>query len=76
MRERYALLFVCPRVFSQTLNFSFGTGPGFPLNKTTDFTNVSYHLIWLPAQAKSFHESQNERRVYVSWAAGVGSDRE
>src|SRR5262249_55396041 len=35
----------CPPVFSQSFNFNFAGGPGFPLNKTSDFANVSYHFV-------------------------------
>lgn len=30
---------------AQGYNFNFGGGPGFPLGKTSDFTNISYNLV-------------------------------
>jgi hypothetical protein len=31
--------------FAQGYNFNFGGGPGFPLGKTSDFTNISYNFV-------------------------------
>ncbi|MFZ1009240.1 MAG: outer membrane beta-barrel protein [Candidatus Sulfotelmatobacter sp.] len=30
---------------AQGYNFNFGGGPGFPLGKTSDFTNISYNFV-------------------------------
>jgi len=43
------IVFVCALLtlpaFAQRYNFNFGAGPGFPLSKTSDFTNISYNLV-------------------------------
>lgn len=31
--------------FAQGYNFNVGGGPGFPLGKTSDFTNISYNFV-------------------------------
>jgi hypothetical protein len=36
---------LCLRAFGQKYNFNLGIGPGFPLDKTSDLTNISYNLI-------------------------------
>ena len=47
-RSRMVLIYYCLLALpasAQRYNFNFGGGPGFPLDRTSDFANTSYNLV-------------------------------
>lgn len=47
--KRYLVAVLCTvftlPALAQRFNLNFGAGPGFPLSRTSDFANISYHLV-------------------------------